>query len=181
MKLSRLIAAFIFACTAALAGSQVLARPAVAPSELPAVIRSCTKANTFYELVGQTTSEGVDLYYLRSSASRSEFSPLDDWYTLISVSNKQCFRQRDETSALAPLSNIIPLDAAQQLELQRFQAEIAALGGKAAFEAQLDRMLNPQPRTYFEGVPVYFSQEQVWALRQLGVRFSSNYQLLPGL
>lgn len=181
MKLRRVIAASFLACAFALASSQVLARPAVAPSELPAVIRPCAKANTFYELVGKATSGGVDLYYLRSSANRSEFSPLDDWYTLITVSNGQCFRQRDETSTLAPLSNIIPMEAAQQLELQRFQAEIASLGGKQAFEAQLNRMLNPPPRSYFEGVPIYFSQEQVWALRQLGIRFSDNYQLLPGL
>jgi hypothetical protein len=173
----KLMTAFGLTLAIVLTAHAVSARPAVAPSELPAVLQSCLDPGFYYELVGRTT-QSADYYYLRTANYPSEFSPLDDWYTLVRVASGQCSRLQDHTSAQAPLSRTIPIQAARQLELQRFEAEIAALGGKSAFEAQLDRMLNPEPHTYFEGVTIYLSDEQIWALQQLGVRFSNNYQRL---
>jgi hypothetical protein len=70
---------------------------------------------------------------------------------------------------------------AQGLELQRYRRDIARARGKQQFGQRLNEKLSPSAHSAYSGVTIYLSQEQVWALRQLGIRFSNTYKLLsPG-
>ena len=165
------------ACLLILGVSQI--GGAAQPSSLPGNVQQCVEEGVgSVELVGTVRESSRTFYYLRNYLFGSD-DPMESWYSLIEVnSGQQCRRLMDGQADLTPLSHFMPAATARQLELQRYEGEIQAAGGRQAFQQAFNRRLSPPPYTAYEGVPVYLSEEQVWALRQLGIQFPDTYHLL---
>lgn len=148
-------------------------------SALPEVIQRCVEEGVqSVGLVGTARESSQTFYYLRNYLFGID-TPLESWYSLIAVNSRQpCTRLMDGPSELTPLSQFMTTATARELELERYRHEIAAAGSQAAFEQELNEQLSPAPYTAFEGLPIYLSEEQVWALRQLGIQFPDTYRLL---
>jgi len=124
-----------------------------------------------YELLGETKQEATD-YYLFSIYAYADEDPTERWDALIQVDRSGCLLLHHLGSGLKPLSTYMPVEVARKLELQRYQHWITESGGKEEFQQNLIA------RGSDVGVPHYLSQEQVWALQQLGVQVPRNYKIL---
>ena len=130
-----------------------------------------------FEVVGTQSEQGKTFYYLHTWLYKAG-DDFESWYSLIQVDPSGCRRLKGVRSGLKPLSSFMTMDTARQLELQRYRREITRVGGKQPFEQRLNEKLSPPAHTAYSGITVYLSQEQVWALQQLGIRFPNTYKLL---
>jgi hypothetical protein len=124
-----------------------------------------------YELLGETKQEATD-YYLLSIYAYADEDPTERWDALIQVDRSGCLLLHHLGSGLKPLSVYMPVEVARKLELQRYQHWITKAGSKEKFQQILIA------RGSDAGVPHYLSQEQVWALQQLGVQVPRSYRIL---
>ena len=148
-------------------------------SNIPDAVQPCVESGSrSVELVGTVREPNRTFYFLRNYLYGLD-DPTESWYSLIQIdSSQQCQRLRGGNSGLAPLNNFMSTQSARQLELQRYQREIEQAGGRSVYERQFNQRLNPPPNSMYEGVDIYLSEEQVWALRQLGIQFPDTYHLL---
>jgi hypothetical protein len=148
---------------------------------LPEVATPCLEpTGKTFEVVGTQSEQSKTFYYLHTwlYAAGDDF---ESWYSLIQLDSSGCRRLKGVRSGLKPLSSFMTMDTARQLELQRYRREIARAGGKQPFEQRLNQKLSPPAHTAYSGITIYLSQEQVWALQQLSIRFPNTYKLLrPG-
>jgi hypothetical protein len=149
------------------------------PSNIPSSVQRCVEPGSRnVEVVGTASEPNRTFYYLRNYLYGLD-DPIESWYSLVQVdSGQQCQRLRGGNSGLAPLNHFMSTQSARQLELQRYQREIEQAGGRAAYEQEFNQRLNPPPNSAYEGIDIYLSEEQVWALRQLGIHFPDTYHLL---
>lgn len=124
-----------------------------------------------YELLGTTQQEATS-YYLLSIYAYSDEDPMERWDALIQVDRSGCLLLHHLGSGLKPLSTYMSVEIARQLELQRYQYWMTKAGGKEKLQQILIA------RGSDRGVPHYLSQEQAWALRQLGVQVPRTYRIL---
>lgn len=72
-------------------------------------------------------------------------------------------------TGVRPLSLYMSVEAARDMELQRYRRWIKQMGGKQNFQ----KVLRERITEYFD----YLTVDQVWALQQLGITYPSTYQL----
>ncbi len=124
-----------------------------------------------YELLGVAKQQETD-YYLLSVYAYADEDPNERWDAVIQHDRAGCLLLHHLSSGLRPISAYMPAETARKLELQRYQHWIEKAGSKEKFQqAFIARAADP-------GVPHYLSQEQVWALKQLGVSIPSTYRIL---
>lgn len=124
-----------------------------------------------YELLSVAKQQETEYYLLWIYAYADE-DPTERWDVVIQRDRTGCLLLHHLGSGLKPLSTYMPVETARQLELQRYQHWIEKAGSKEKFQQSfIARAANP-------GVPHYLSQEQVWALKQLGVSIPSTYRIL---
>lgn len=142
-----------------------------------AAVRCLEPVGNTFEVVGTLKEKGKTYYYLHVWLYDAG-DDFESWYSLIEINSSGCRQLRGAKSGLKPLSSFMSMAPARKLELQRYRHEIAKAGGKGAFEQRLNQKLSPSAHSAYSGVTIYLSQEQVWALRQLGIRFPNTYKLL---
>lgn len=141
-------------------------------TKVPASVLTCIPSEgAKYELLGTIKHDSTS-YYLLSIYAYADEDPMERWDALIQDDRAGCLLLHHLGSGLKPLSTYVPVEVARQLELQRYQYWISKAGGKEKFQQVLIA------RGSDTGVPHYLSQEQVWALRQLGVEVPRTYKIL---
>lgn len=172
-KWSLRIASTIATCAIVLITPQ-LASSQSAQTQLPAVARSCINS-TFvarYSLIATTQVAG-ETFYLLETFERGETAPEFADTLVISVANQRCQeRYFDPSGEGGPLSSAIPQAAARQLTLQAYQREIAQVGRSQVQQTINDLAADAQGA-------VTWPDEEVWAIRQLGLRLPANVRVTP--
>ncbi len=124
-----------------------------------------------YELLG-TLRDRDTTYHLLSIYEYADEDPKERWDVLIQHDQAGCLLLHHLGSGLKPLSAYMPLEIAQQLELQRYQHWIEKAGGTEKFQSVFSSQFSDS------GVPRYLSAEQVWALTQLNIQLPQTYKIL---
>ena len=137
-------------------------------SAIPAALQPCLpRTLERIELLGKVQQEQKMLYLLGA------FVGDHYWELLAQQDEAGCLLIKDQQNT-EPLSAYVPLEAAQQLALQRYQRRITEAGGLAAFQKGFTAYMTQQS----PGEITYLAPEAVWALQQLGVELpAGSYQL----
>ncbi len=153
----------------------VFRTPAITqPSPLPgvrvpeAILRCVGETGKYFDLLGTVSEKQKTFYLLGVYDAVAGENPLFARDVLIAQGGKLGCLRLISPDIPKPLRVFISIDAARELELQRYRHIQAQLGGKQ----QLERALKDQLGNY------YLSDEQVWALEKLKVEFPKNYELL---
>ena len=135
---------------------------------IPAVLQPCLpRSLERIQLLGQMQQEQQKLYLLGA------FLGDRYWELLVQQDEAGCILIKGQQDT-EPLSAYIPLEAAQQLALQRYQRRITEAGGLAAFQKGFTAYMTQQS----PGEITCLAPEAVWALQQLGVELpAGSYQL----
>jgi hypothetical protein len=150
-------------------------------SALPTTALSCLEPRGKNYEVAATVVEGQSTFYYLHIWLYGIGNDFESWYSLIRIDSAgQCQSLIHSQSGLKSLSNFMSTATARQMELKRYEKEISHAGGKQAFQQRLNDKLSPPKdhRTAYTGVKTYLSEEEVWALHQLGVNFPKTYQVL---
>lgn len=159
---------------------KTLPTPLSGRSLLTAALRCLEPRGRNYEVVA-TATESQDTFYYLHVWLYGISDDFESWYSLIRVDSVgQCQSLINSQSGLKSLSNFMSTATAKQIELKRYKKEIAHAGSKQAFQQRLNYKLSPPKdhRTAYTGVKIYLSEEEVWALHQLGIEFPKTYQVL---
>jgi hypothetical protein len=119
-------------------------------------------------LISQTEFQG-QTYYLLSVYLLNDSYPSN---LVIATTSDRCQEvfYNPMGDAIA-LSQVVPLEVAQQLTLGRYQKEIEQMGIEA-FQQQVMQSASGRES-------VTWAAEEVWALQQLGIEIPSNVQVSP--
>ena len=144
------------------------AQPTQIESTVPAALQPCLpRLLERVELLGKVQQEQQKLYLLGA------FLGDRYWELLAQQDEAGCLLIKDQQNT-EPLSAYVPLEAAQQLALQRYQRRITEAGGLAAFQKGFTAYMTQQS----PGEITYLAPEAVWALQHLGVEIpAGSYQL----
>lgn len=141
-------------------------------TQIPNEVLTCVpNEGAKYELLGVAKQQETE-YYLLSIYAYADEDPNERWDVVIQRDRAGCLLLRHLGSGLKPTSAYVPVEAAKQLELQRYQHWIEKAGSKDKFQQAFIA------RAADSGVPHYLSQEQVWALKQLGISIPNTYKIL---
>lgn len=141
-------------------------------TQIPNEVLTCVpNEGAKYELLGVAKQQETE-YYLLSIYAYADEDPTERWDVVIQHDRAGCLLLHHLGSGLKPISAYMAVETARQLELQRYQHWIEKAGSKEKFQQTLIA------RTADPGVPHYLSQEQVWALKQLGISIPSTYRIL---
>jgi hypothetical protein len=159
--------------------SPAVAAQSYLPSPLPDVhlpdaARLCLEPfGERFDVFGTAPDQGKTVYLLGVYADFVTTNPLDASDEVIVVDPKRgCNRLVDSTSTRPPLSSVVFVKAAENLELQRYRHAIAQLGSANAFQQSLTAHINAEHGQYL------LSTEQVNALKQLHITIPDSYRLL---
>lgn len=155
-------------------------RPKPVGQPFPPEAQTCMESSgKTYEVVGTAKENDKTFYYAHIYLYNDTF---ESWYSLIQVDPKNgCLRLLGSNRRITPykpLSSFMSVATARQLELKRYQHEIKKAGGRRQFEQRLQEKLNPEPNTPYARSPIFLTEEQVWALNELGFKVSGRYTLL---
>jgi hypothetical protein len=135
------------------------------------VLRCVPNEGAKYELRGEVHDRNTT-YFLLSIYEYADEDLEEQWDVLIQHEEVGCLLLHHLGSGLKPLSAYIPIDSARQLELQRYEKWIKKMGSKEKLQKHLASRLSDK------AVPLYFSQEKIWALQQLGIQIPKTYKIL---
>lgn len=146
---------------------QIPAQAQIEPT-LPDSLRPCLpQATERIEQLGQL-QQGQETFYLVSAFQDERY-----WELLVQTDAAGCLLVKGQQDTES-LSAYIPLEAAQQLSLQRYQRRIEEAGGLQAFQQGFTEYMTSQPG----GETTYLAPENIWALQQLGVTIpEGTYQI----
>lgn len=150
-------------------------------SSLPTAALHCLETRGKNYEVAATATESQNVFYYLHIWLYGISDDFESWYSLIRVDSVgQCQSLIHSQSGLKALSNFMSTATAKQVELKRYEKEIAHAGSKQAFQQRLNYKLSPPKdhRTPYTGVKIYLSEEEVWALHQLGIQFPKTYWVL---
>lgn len=144
-----------------------IGKPLSAQNSIPNAIKRCVPAQQVARAdVISTTQKGGTTYYLLAAYEQGENTPSD---LLISASNQTCkellYNPMGDRIALA---SVVNRDIARQLTLGRYRRELNRIG-KAALQQQINQSAAGGNVTWFD--------EQIWALRQLGITIPRNVKV----
>lgn len=94
------------------------------------------------------------------------------WELLIKVNPQDKCTSLHPGDEVGPLTLYVSAPTANQLALQRLQHEITEAGGKDKYQQDLI-----DDGKYAEA-EFYFTPEQIWAFKRLGIRLPAKYQVL---
>ena len=148
------------------------AKPQPIGTKVPSQVLTCVpNEGAKYELLG-TVLDRDTTYHLLSIYEYADEDPKERWDVLIQQDQAGCLLLHHLGSGLKPLSAYMPLEIAQQLELQRYQHWIAKAGGKEKFQSVFSSQFSDSD------VPRYLSAEQVCALTKLNIQLPQTYKIL---
>jgi len=138
--------------------------------EPPASILTCLELDAkAYEVIAIAEEKGAQYFYLRLYREKEVDNPNQyRWYDLIQLSPKGvCTRLIGlelSINPLVPISRFLSKENAERFELQRYKTEVTKIGRN-----ELQELLENQ---------VYFSEEQINALKILGIPLPKGAVLL---
>lgn len=152
---------------------QIINKPVpVKGTQIPNAVLTCVpNEGAKYELLGVAKQQETE-YYLLSIYAYADEDPTERWDVVIQRDRAGCLLLHHLGSGLKPIVAYMPVETARQLELQRYQHWIERAGGKEKFQQVFIA------RAADSGVPHYLSEEQVWALKKLGISIPNTYRVL---
>ena len=133
----------------------------------PAAINACIPRQQVSktELLSTTQLSGTT-YYLFNAYELNDTQGAE---LIISLNNNRCrkvfYNPMGDSIALA---SVVPQSVARQLTLGRYRRELNRIG-KSAFQQQINQSAGTGNTTWFD--------EQIWALRQLGITVPKNVRV----
>lgn len=120
------------------------------------------------QLIAQTEYQGKAYYFLEIATKNEPTT----WDLIVAVdASARCEAVfGNPMGDVVSLANFVPLQVARQLELQILKNAIQLAGGKQKFQAQLLQSAPSQSS--------YWTTEQLWALKQLGLRPPQNITVI---
>lgn len=145
-------------------------------TQTPPALTTCLGlSGAEYEVTAVAKDRGKTFYLLavydvpqEKEQSKDPFVSSDELIALGEAFG--CLRLISPESGVRPLSLYMSVEAARNMELQRYRRWSKQMGGKQ----NLQRVLQERISKYFD----YLTVDQVWALQQIGITFPSTYQLL---